>query len=260
MDEFCPPLKWYLYQGAKVLDVGCGPGSLTVDVAREVDPGSVVGVDFQEEAIDQATRLVGKLQLDNVTFQVGDAYSLDFADETFDVTYSHNVLVWLRDPVRALQEQKRVTKPGGWVIARLGTYQDAVIYPPCPALERIWVAFNHLNNPSVQEVFYNNKAAREAVALLSLAGFEEFRIEGFVAPYLCAYPGSGYLEDHYIGLRTSFVHDSEGPWAAYSNKLLDLGVVDEETVQAVPGEIEAWHNHPHALYAEPAFLAAGRVT
>ena len=251
-----PPLKPYLYPGAKVLDVGCGPGSITLGVAAAVHPGSVVGIDSAEAAVEQAAKLAEEQQVGNVTFQVGDTYGLEFPDETFDITYSHNVLVWIRDPVRALEEQKRVTRRGGWVIGAIADWGTSIVYPPCPALERVWAAAAHLNDPSDPEAFFHANMAREAVALFSRARLEEIRIDGYVASNVCVYPGSESFDHRYEQWRR--LADMEGP-IEYNRKLFALGVLDVETLRAMKREIDVWHAHPHAFFAETTFLAAGKV-
>ena len=79
LDATCPPqLGSYLRPGLKVLDVGCGPGPVTLDVALVVRPGSVIGVDSAERLIEAAKALAEELQVDNATFQVGSAAVLLF--------------------------------------------------------------------------------------------------------------------------------------------------------------------------------------
>src|SRR5436190_6023772 len=85
-----------LRPGQRLLDVGCGPGTITVDLARRVAPGEVVGIDAAPEVIEQTPAA------DGVTFAVGDVYALDSADGSFDVVHAHQVLQHLTDPVRAL--------------------------------------------------------------------------------------------------------------------------------------------------------------
>jgi SAM-dependent methyltransferase len=253
----CPPLRTYLHPGATVLDVGCSAGSMTMDVAQMVHPGSVVGIDPLENAIEEARRLAEARQVENVTFQVGDSYHLGFDDETFDLTYSLAVLVWLRDPIRALKEQKRVTRKGGRVAASIGDYGTIVIYPPCPALEEVIAALTYLNDPSDEGAFVNFNLGRQALALFSQAGFEETRLEGYVAHAEQAYAGSAYFQDSYqlFGLMS----DPGRPGARRLSKLIDLGVLDKATVLTAQEEVEAWYRHPHAFQMSATVFAAGRV-
>ncbi len=83
-----------LTAGAHVLDVGCGPGTITVDIARRVAPGRVVGIDASAAVIEDARSQVAGV--DNVEFRAGDVYALDVPDATFDVVHAHQVLQHLR--------------------------------------------------------------------------------------------------------------------------------------------------------------------
>ena len=123
--------------GASVLDVGCGPGTITIDIARRVAPGRVVGIDASADVIEQARR--NGAGVDNVEFTTGDVYALDFADASFDVVHAHQVLQHLPDPVGALREMRRVCKPDGVVAARDSDYAAFTWYPGDPVLEA-WLA------------------------------------------------------------------------------------------------------------------------
>ena len=68
-------------------------------------------------------------------------YKLDFADDTFDLVYAHTVLTWLNDPLAAVREMMRVTKPGGVVAGQDPDFGAMFFFPPAPALEkwlRLW--------------------------------------------------------------------------------------------------------------------------
>jgi SAM-dependent methyltransferase len=124
----------HLTQGASLLDIGCGPGTITVDLARRVAPGAVIGMDRSEEAVAAAGRLVdGTVP---VSFETGDLYALRFDDATFDVVHAHQVLQHLDDPVAALAEMARVCRPDGVVAARDGDYESMTWYPDYPELDR----------------------------------------------------------------------------------------------------------------------------
>ena len=112
----------HLRPGSIVLDVGCGPGNLTADIAAHVAPGQVVGIDAGTEVIAQASTEFGASAKFPVEFSVGDVYALDFADDFFDIVHAHQVLQHLTDPVAALKEMRRVTRPGGIVAARDSDY------------------------------------------------------------------------------------------------------------------------------------------
>jgi ubiquinone/menaquinone biosynthesis C-methylase UbiE len=131
-----------LAPGQDLLDVGCGPGTITVDLAARVTPGSVIGIDRAEDVIAQAGDLGRSRGAQNVTFAVGDIYALAFADASFDVVHAHQVLQHLRDPIAALRELRRVLRPGGTLAARDSDYAAFVWAPADPLLAR-WNELYH---------------------------------------------------------------------------------------------------------------------
>ncbi|GJF00389.1 S-adenosyl-L-methionine-dependent methyltransferase [Phanerochaete sordida] len=104
----------------KILDVGCGPGSITIDLARHVPRGHVTGVDTDaaSETLAKARAQAAQEGVTNVEFAVADAFTLPFADGTFDAVHAHQVIQYVDDPVRFLREMRRVAKPGGVIAVR----------------------------------------------------------------------------------------------------------------------------------------------
>jgi SAM-dependent methyltransferase len=126
-----------LAQGQRLLDVGCGPGTLTVDLARRVGPtGTVVGVDVSPGVVQEAAGHAAAAGAGNVTFHVGDFRELDLAEGSFDVVHAHQVLQHLRDPVGALAAMARFARPGGIVAARDSDYPSFLWTPDDPRLDR----------------------------------------------------------------------------------------------------------------------------
>lgn len=125
----------YLRPGLDLVDVGCGPGTITLDLARAVAPGHVRGIDRSAEVIGQAGHRAVEAGVD-VTFTVGDAYALDLDDASVDVVHAHQVLQHLADPVAALTEWRRVLRPGGLVAARDSDYAAFTWYPADRLLDR----------------------------------------------------------------------------------------------------------------------------
>jgi ubiquinone/menaquinone biosynthesis C-methylase UbiE len=132
----------HLQRGQSVLDVGCGPGTISADIARLVAPGSVTGIDLSHDVIELARRSAEGMDVANLSFQVGDVYDLQFADSSFDVVYAHQVLQHLSDPIRALREMRRVLAPGGLVAVRDADYGKFTWSPRVPRLER-WMELYH---------------------------------------------------------------------------------------------------------------------
>ncbi|TDD92695.1 methyltransferase domain-containing protein [Saccharopolyspora karakumensis] len=125
-----------LRPGIQVLDVGCGPGTITLDFAERVAPGQVLGVDNVEEPLVISRAAAAERGVDNVRFEVADVYRLPHADDSFDVVHAHQVLQHLTDPVAALREMRRVCKPGGVVAARDADYGGMRWSPDHPGMDR----------------------------------------------------------------------------------------------------------------------------
>jgi SAM-dependent methyltransferase len=106
-----------LRPGLDLLDVGCGPGTITVDLAARVAPGRVLGIDVSADPLGEARSAAERAGVP-VTFEVGDVYALAAPDDSFDVVHAHQVLQHLTDPVAALREMARVCRPGGVVAVR----------------------------------------------------------------------------------------------------------------------------------------------
>ncbi|MGH9019823.1 MAG: methyltransferase domain-containing protein [Acidimicrobiales bacterium] len=130
----------HLRPGQRVIDVGCGPGTITAGLARRVAPGAVVGID-REESVVSAAR-AAHAGTDNLSFEVGDAYQLELLDESADVVYLHQVLQHLSDPVAALVEARRVLRVGGLVAVRDADYGEFVWAPRDARLDR-WLSLYH---------------------------------------------------------------------------------------------------------------------
>jgi ubiquinone/menaquinone biosynthesis C-methylase UbiE len=126
-----------LEPGMRLLDVGCGPGTITMELAERVAPrGSVTALERTDAALDLARAEAGRRGTANVDFLVGDAQALDVADTSYDVVHAHQVLQHLDDPVQALQEMRRVTRSGGVVAARDSDYEAFAWHPRLPELDR----------------------------------------------------------------------------------------------------------------------------
>ncbi|MFD2092680.1 methyltransferase domain-containing protein [Blastococcus deserti] len=130
-----------LRPGLDLLDVGCGPGTITVDLASRVTPGRVVGLDVSADPLAEARVSADRAGV-AVTFEVGDVYALSAADDSFDVVHAHQVLQHLTDPVAALREMARVCRPGGLIAVRDVDYAATTWFPADPGLDR-WLDLYH---------------------------------------------------------------------------------------------------------------------
>jgi ubiquinone/menaquinone biosynthesis C-methylase UbiE len=163
-ENSCAYLLPLLRPGQDVLDVGCGPGTITIDLAGRVAPGRVTGIDLVAVADSDAAP-------DNVTFATGDVYALEFVDASFDVVHAHQVLQHLSRPVAALTEMRRVLRPGGVLAVRDGDYAGFVWAPADPRLDRWLELYHQITKRNGAEA----DAGRYLLRWVQAAGFSDAR-------------------------------------------------------------------------------------
>ena len=119
----------HLEPGMRLLDLGCGPGTISVGLADAVAPGALHGIDMEPSQIEMAQSAAKLGGHDNATFQTGDATALPFDDASFDVAHCHALLNHAPDTQAVLAEVKRVLKPGGLFSAR-EVFGDSSFFEP----------------------------------------------------------------------------------------------------------------------------------
>ena len=134
----------HLSSGQRMLDFGCGPGTLSVGLAKAVEPGELHGIDMKESEIELARAAAAGGGHENATFHVGDVTDLPFEDDYFDVAHCHTVLMHVPDTAATLQEVRRVLKPGGLVASREAIVASSFMEPVPEALHRAWDTFARL--------------------------------------------------------------------------------------------------------------------
>jgi SAM-dependent methyltransferase len=274
LERNVPGLLKYLYPGARVLDVGCGPGTITLGVAAAVALGAVVGVDVMEDRIASAARLASESGVKNASFEVSDAHALRFSANVFDVVYSHTVLHSLIDPIRALSEQRRVAMPGAWVIASgVRDWGFSPRYPACPALDRLhdaWIGYHKLLRrrwlsgeqvPGGQERqlgefrYLDLHAARKCVCWFREAGLSELHMEFTVQAY--EFTGSQDMVPHLTLVPPRSAPD-DPLWEVYRDMVVE-GFVDEAAIDQAAEEVRAWYTAPDAFNLVGLLMVAGRA-
>jgi ubiquinone/menaquinone biosynthesis C-methylase UbiE len=156
-----------LAPGSKVLDVGCGVGGMTFPLAKSTGPaGLVAGVDMKPAFIEVATRRAAGRP--GVEFRVGDAGSIPYPDHFFDAAHSERVFLYLSDRLAAINEMKRVVKPGGRVWLVDADTESLAIYSTDYAATRKMVAVLAAALP-------NPNSARELPTLVRQAGLRDLR-------------------------------------------------------------------------------------
>ncbi len=134
----------YLRPGLRLLDFGCGPGTISVGLAKAVAPGEMHGVDIDEAQIELAKSMAAAQGQGNAKFHVGDVTDLEFADNFFDVAHCRSVLMHVPDTAAALSEVKRVLKPGGVIACREMICESSFTHPDFGIMRRSWDMFEDL--------------------------------------------------------------------------------------------------------------------
>lgn len=227
-EQFAGFLLPKLRAGMHLLDCGCGPGSITVDLAAAVAPGEVIGIDADETPLVLAHALAQEMGWSNVRFIKESIYSLPFPDNTFDVVYSSQVFAHLNDPSTALREIYRALKPGGIVAITSAANQDIFFWPDDPLLTRIVQIY-------IDQVAKNGGqpyVGYEQHALAAVVGFQEIELTG----------------------RVNFIHGSDDAATGLVGFLEDLRKTSrelEEQASAVEAACRRWGSTPHAYWATP---------
>lgn len=125
-----PFLLPHLRGGVDVLDVGCGPGTITREIAAVVSPGGVTGVDLSIEQAEESGPIPG-----TVRFVEGSAYELPVPDGSVDVLFAHALLEHLARPAEALAEFRRVLRPGGLAALCSPDWGGFILTPPSSAVD-----------------------------------------------------------------------------------------------------------------------------
>lgn len=134
----------YLRPGLRVLDFGCGPGTISLGLAKAVDPGELHGVDMEESQVDLARAVAREHRQENAIFHQGDVTELPFEDGFFDVAHCHNVLMHVPDTQTVLTEVKRVLKTGGIIACRELICESSSTHPDFGVLRHAWDMFQDL--------------------------------------------------------------------------------------------------------------------
>jgi ubiquinone/menaquinone biosynthesis C-methylase UbiE len=201
----------HLRPGLRVLDCGCGPGSITCGLARLVRPGPVVGIDREASQVELARTRAETEGADNVTFDVASIYELPFVSGSFDVVFAHAVFEHLGSPDRALAELRRVLAPGGTVALRSPDWGGFIVGPETAALRAALEAYTELQTANGGDV----RVGRKLKGLLRSAGFavrrfsatyEVYESAPVIGEYLASRMEAGGLTEAATVLRRWSIH------------------------------------------------------
>jgi len=227
----------HLHPGTRLLDGGCGPGSISVELAAIVSPAEVVGIDIEPSQVDLAARQAAERGVSNARFQTADLSALPFPGQSFDAVFLHGVLEHLGDPVRALREVRRVLRRGGVLGARHADFGGFILEPAPAPLDQFATLFERL-------MLHNGthpRAGRQQVRWLREAGFS--RIEAS-ASYDC-WTKTPEEASRSASFLARLVGDS-----SFSAQLLAAGLADRAALQKLSRGFIEWGTNPDAFAAE----------
>ncbi|WP_245566854.1 methyltransferase domain-containing protein [Jonesia quinghaiensis] len=232
-------LTSYLRPGQTMLDVGCGPGTLTIDLARALAPGQVTGVDAADIVLESARALATEQGVNNVTFAQANVYELPFDDGSFDIVHAHQVLQHLSDPVKAINEMRRVTAPGGIIAVRDADYGAMTWYPPSEGLTE----WNILYHEVTSAYGYEADAGRRLLSWFRAAGIDAENIQPSAGVWCYATPES---REWWGALWAERCVASN-----FAVQARDAGLADDVALEDLAEEWRTWAEQPDGWFMIP---------
>ena len=221
-----------LAPGARLLDCGCGPGAITVGLARRVAPGLVVALDREPSQTELTRERAAAEGVDNVEVLVADVASLPFPEGSFDAVFSHALLEHLSRPVEALAEMRRVLAPGGMIAIAAPDFGAFLLAPPDPEVERAADYYRRIREAAGGDPL----AGRRLGVHLAEAGFSGVELS---AHYECYDPREPIVE-HLAGrIERSPELDDGASWA-----------VGPAASALMARALRTWGARPDALFAQ----------
>lgn len=228
--EFLQP---YLRPGLRLLDLGCGPGQVSLHLAQVIAPGEMYGIDMEPTQVEMSRRLAAKVGASNARFEVADVAALPFEDGFFDVVNCCDVLAYIPDTSAALSEVWRVLKPGGVVHCREMIIDSCFTHPSNAALRRGWQMFADL----MLSDDGHPQMGREIYARLGEAGFTALRASVTVETY-----AGDYDVERFYELVANWFLSAEMTNAAQS-----YGTATENDFASLYEAMIAWKEHPGSM-------------
>jgi ubiquinone/menaquinone biosynthesis C-methylase UbiE len=231
----------HLRAGMSLLDCGCGPGTLTLDLAELVAPGQVVGIDIGRDQVTLAQEHARKRGVSNVSFREGTIYELPLQDQSVDVAFADTLLQHLADPAKALREVYRVLKVGGLIGVREEDTAAIVFAPSNALLDQSWDLYVRAWKHNGGDPYF----ARHHRAVLHEAGFVEVI-------------GSASCEVYGTPQATQWLGDVMARYIPSNlETAVRLGWIDGELSERMGAAWKAWGQHRDAFLAAMLCEAIG---
>jgi 2-polyprenyl-3-methyl-5-hydroxy-6-metoxy-1,4-benzoquinol methylase len=230
-----------------ILDIGCGPGTISADFAVLVPDGHVTAVDYAPAIVDQAAKEAESRGLANMTFGVADVHELQYEDDTFDVVHAHQMLQHVGDPVQALREMRRVAKPGGVVAARDSDYRAFTWFPESQGLSNWLDLYEEVARAGGGEP----DAGRRLKAWGLRAGFEETAVKATSTTWTFS---NEQERDWWGGLWADRALHSD-----FAKQAVAGGFAAQEDLEAIAEAWKAWGETPEGWLMIPHGEIVARV-
>ena len=242
----------HLTPGMRLLDAGCGPGSITLGLAERVAPGEVVGIDISTERLEQARGLAAERGegSTNVRFEEADVYALPFEDATadtgFDAAFMHAVLQHLSDPLAALREVRRVLRPGAVIGISDADHGTGIVWPPSDAIDASFELAVRLREHDGGTPY----AGRMLRALLHDAGFERVTSKAVAG----SDGGPAEVNAYMASWQAAYFEEP-----AVVARLTSLGMATEAELREMAAAWRAWGEAPGSFAIRVGCEAVGWV-
>ncbi len=218
----------------RLLDIGCGPGSITAGLGRHLLTGSVVGIDVASDVLRSARALIQEQSIENVELAAASVYDLSFVDDGFDVAYAHQVLQHLARPVDALREMRRVVRPGGLVGVRDCDYGTMASWPKSPSVIR----FLELYHAVAERAGGDADAGRRIPTWMREAGFDDVTITT-----------STWVFNEREGIQNwGFSWAERTLRSSFAQQAVESGLASREELESISAGWRAWAEDPDAFF------------
>ena len=225
----------HLKAGLRVLDFGCGPGTISMGLAKAVHPGELQGIDMEASQIEMARAAAAAGGHDNASFRTGDVTALPFEDDSFDVAHCHAVLMHVPETQAVLAEVKRVLKPGGIVSCREMIGDSTFFAPDQDDLPSAMATFLKL----LEANRGHPQMGKELKGAILEAGFTDIEAGASFESY-------GAIED------VHFFHGFAAGWF-FSPEVVEVvtkhGLASPEQIDSWRRALDGWRDNPGAFAA-----------
>lgn len=218
----------YAATAARILDCGCGPGSISLSLAADCSSAQVVGVDVEESQTARAGSEARRQKISNVEFRTGSVYELPFADGEFDFVFSHALFEHLSEPLAALREIRRVVAVDGVVALCSPDWKGFLLAPPSKSLAEAIGCYEDIQTSNGGDIHVGRKLG----SIFAAAGFVDISMHARNEVY-----GSTEQIGEYLAVR-----------------------LDAQAQCEHASTVRSWAAEPHAMFAQAWVSCVGTKT